>query len=186
MKNFKIGIIGLGYVGLPLAIEFGKYFNVLGFDTNLERINELKLKKDVTRETSKSDFKKAKYLSFEKDLNNLADCNIFIVTVPTPVTKNNQPDLSFLQKACESISTILKKKDIVIFESTVYPGATEDFCIPILEKKSGLIFNLDFFAVTALKELTLVIKLIRLLMFQKLLVVAILLLARKLMDYIKK
>lgn len=145
MKNLKIGILGLGYVGLPLAIEFGKYFDVLGFDTNLERINELKLKKDITREISKSDFKKAKYLSFEKDLNNLADCNIFIVTVPTPVTKNNQPDLSFLQKACESISTILKKKDIVIFESTVYPGATEDFCIPILEKKSGLIFNLDFF-----------------------------------------
>ena len=95
---------------MPLSIEFGKYFNVVGFDTNLERVNELKLKKDVTREISKSDFKKAKFLSFEKDLNNLADCNIFIVTVPTPVTKNNQPDLSFLQKACEDISTILKKR----------------------------------------------------------------------------
>ena len=137
MKNLKIGIIGLGYVGLPLSIEFGKYFNVVGFDTNLERVNELKLKKDVTLEISKSDFKKAKYLSFEKDLNNLADCNIFIVTVPTPVTKNNQPDLSFLQKACEYISTILKKKILLYLNQLCIRERQKIFASQFLKRKVG-------------------------------------------------
>lgn len=145
MKNKKIAIIGLGYVGLPLAVEFGKKREVIGFDTNKNRIAELKKNNDLTLEITKQEFKDSIYLSFTTNLNDLKDCNIFIVTVPTPIDKHKKPDLTALEKSSETVSTALKKGDIVIYESTVYPGVTEEICVPILEKQSGLIFNKDFY-----------------------------------------
>lgn len=145
MKNKKIALIGLGYVGLPLAVEFGKKFSVIGFDINDSRINQLKGGNDSTLEISDKELKDAVHLTFTTNLNDLKDCEIFIVTVPTPIDNHNRPDLTPLEKSSELIGSILKKDDIVIYESTVYPGATEEICVPILEKQSGLIFNKDFY-----------------------------------------
>ena len=145
MITKKIAIIGLGYVGLPLAIEFGKKREVIGFDINKDRIVELKKNNDPTLEITQQEFKDSIYLSFTTNLNDLKNCNIFIVTVPTPIDKHKRPDLTALEKSSETVGSVLKKNDIVIYESTVYPGATEEVCVPILEKQSGLIFNKDFY-----------------------------------------
>ncbi len=145
MKNIKIAIIGLGYVGLPLAVEFGKKHEVVGFDINQARIDELKKGIDSTLETSLQELNDASRLSYTFDKNDIADCNIFIVTVPTPIDEFKRPDLIPLQKASETVGLFLKKDDIVIYESTVYPGATEEVCVPILEQYSGLKFNIDFY-----------------------------------------
>ncbi|MHC1775786.1 MAG: Vi polysaccharide biosynthesis UDP-N-acetylglucosamine C-6 dehydrogenase TviB [Lentimicrobium sp.] len=144
-KSINIGVIGLGYVGLPLAVEFGKKYPVTGFDIHQQRINELVAGHDRTLETSDEDLKSAVHLKYTTLLEDLKDCNYFIVTVPTPIDKHKRPDLTPLIKASESVGKVLKKGDIVIYESTVYPGATEEECVPILEKFSGLKFNLDFF-----------------------------------------
>ena len=145
MKNKKIALIGLGYVGLPLAVEFGKKREVIGFDINKDRITELNKGIDVTLEISKQELESATYLSFSINLDDFKDCSIFIVTVPTPIDKHKRPDLTLLKKSSETIASVLKKDDIVIYESTVYPGATEEVCVPILEKQSGLIFNKDLY-----------------------------------------
>ncbi len=145
-KKIKLAIVGLGYVGLPLAIQFGKKIkNIKGFDLNFRRVNELLKFKDTTNELKSSDIKLAKNLKFTFKVEEIKDCNCFIVAVPTPVDKNKKPDFKLLNGACKLIGKILKKKDIVIFESTVYPGATEEVCVPILEKNSNLKFNKDFF-----------------------------------------
>jgi UDP-N-acetyl-D-galactosamine dehydrogenase len=141
----KLAIIGLGYVGLPLAVEFGKKRQVVGFDINQKRIDELKSGNDFTLETTAEELHDAKYLSYTTNLEDLRDCTCFIVTVPTPIDEHKRPDLTPLIKASESVGRVLKKGDIVIYESTVYPGATEDDCVPVLEKFSGLKFNQDFF-----------------------------------------
>jgi UDP-N-acetyl-D-galactosamine dehydrogenase len=144
--DVKIGVIGLGYVGLPLAVEFGKKYQTVGFDINASRIKELCEGCDSTLEVDGNELAKATMLSFTDKLDQISTCNVFIVTVPTPVDKYNRPDLSPLIKASEGLGKIIKNRDVVIYESTVYPGATEDDCIPIIEKVSGLKFNLDFFA----------------------------------------
>ncbi|MDC4980539.1 Vi polysaccharide biosynthesis UDP-N-acetylglucosamine C-6 dehydrogenase TviB [Acinetobacter baumannii] len=146
LADLRIAIIGLGYVGLPLAVEFGKKGPVIGFDINQNRIDELKSGKDHTLEVSPEELQKAEQLSFSANLDDLKTSNFFIVTVPTPVDQVNRPDLTPLKKASETVGQALKKGDIVVYESTVYPGATEEVCIPILEKISGLKFNQDFFA----------------------------------------
>ena len=143
--DLKIAVIGLGYVGLPLAIEFGKNREVVGFDINESRIDELNKGEDSTLECSSEELQEAKYISFTSNLDDIASCNCFIVTVPTPIKDNNLPDLNPLRKASETVGQILKINDLVIYESTVYPGATEEFCVPILERCSGLKFNKDFF-----------------------------------------
>ena len=145
MITKKIALIGLGYVGLPLAVEFGKKREVIGFDINKNRIDLLKKNIDPTLEISKKEFIEATHLNFTSNSKDLKDCNIFIVTVPTPIDNHKRPDLTALEKSSETVGSILKKGDIVIYESTVYPGATEEICVPILEKKSGLIFNKDFY-----------------------------------------
>ena len=145
MKNKKICLVGLGYVGLPLAVEFGKKRQVIGFDINQKRIDELKNGNDITQETSKQELSDASHLIFSSDLKDIKDCEIYIVTVPTPIDNHNNPDLSPLKKASMTIAKVLQKKDIVIYESTVYPGATEEVCVPILEKYSNLKFNKDFY-----------------------------------------
>jgi len=141
----NIAIIGLGYVGLPLAVEFGKKFPTIGFDINTERIKELENGYDRTLEVDEANLKSSLHLSFASDLNQLSNSNFFIVTVPTPIDKNRRPDLTPLKKASETVGKVLKKGDIVVYESTVYPGCTEEDCVPILEKFSGLKFNVDFF-----------------------------------------
>jgi UDP-N-acetyl-D-galactosamine dehydrogenase len=143
MKN--ISIIGLGYVGLPLAVAFNKKYKVIGFDINSKRIEELKKGIDRTLEVSKEELKEAKNLEFTSNLEELKKANIHIITVPTPIDKHKNPDLTPLIMASRSIGRILKKGDIVIYESTVYPGCTEEVCVPELEKESGLKFNRDFF-----------------------------------------
>jgi len=143
--NNKIGVIGLGYVGLPLAVEFGKVYATVGFDINEKRIDELKKGIDLTLEVEPEEMQASVHLTFSGSLNDLSGCNFYIVTVPTPVDKHNVPDLSPLRKASTMLGKILKRNDIVVYESTVYPGATEEVCVPILEKESGLIFNRDFF-----------------------------------------
>lgn len=144
-KNKTLAVIGLGYVGLPLAVEFAKYRSVIGFDINPSRIEALQQGQDSTLEVSEEELKAAKYLQYTNSLDDLKTCELFIVTVPTPINQHKQPDLTPLLKASESIAKVLKKGDIVIYESTVYPGATEDDCVPVLEKYSGLTFNRDFF-----------------------------------------
>lgn len=146
IENLKIAIIGLGYVGLPLAAEFGKYRPVVGFDINKKRVDELKNGNDFTLEVSSDDLKKATNLSYTTELDGIKDCNFYIVTVPTPIDDNKAPDLKPLESASKSVGEVIKKGDIVVYESTVYPGATEEICIPIIEKVSGLKFNQDFFA----------------------------------------
>ena len=146
LNDAPIAVIGLGYVGLPLAVEFGKKRKVVGFDINISRIAELLDGKDNTLEVDATEMAEAEHLSFTDQLDDLAECTTFIVTVPTPIDEHKRPDLTPLLKASETIGRVLKSGDIVIYESTVYPGATEEDCVPVLEKISGLTFNQDFFA----------------------------------------
>lgn len=146
LNSVNVGIIGLGYVGLPLAVEFGKKRPVLGFDINSARIAELNSGCDSTLEVESDELKEAEYLTFSSDSAVLEQCNVYIVTVPTPIDEYKRPDLTPLIKASETIGKVLKPGDFVIYESTVYPGATEEVCIPVLEQCSGLKFNVDFFA----------------------------------------
>jgi UDP-N-acetyl-D-galactosamine dehydrogenase len=141
----QLAVIGLGYVGLPLAVEFGKQRPVLGFDISVQRITELKNGKDSTLEVSPQDLESASHLAFSHDAQQLRNCQIFLVTVPTPVDTANRPDMTPLVRASETVGRALKKGDLVIYESTVYPGATEEVCVPVLERVSGLKFNHDFF-----------------------------------------
>ena len=143
--NKSIAVVGLGYVGLPLAVEFGKSRPVIGFDINQNRISELEDFEDHTKEVSSEELKLAKYLKFSNDLSALKDIQVFILTMPTPIDSVNRPDLTALLKASEMIGKVLKQGDVVIYESTVYPGCTEEVCVPTLEKYSGLKFNKDFF-----------------------------------------
>lgn len=150
MENIKIGIIGLGYVGLPLAVAFAGKYDTIGIDIDSERVSELIKGNDITRETSEEEIfsvlqQKGGQLTLSSDINVIKSCNFFIITVPTPVTKFKTPDLSFLLKASEMAGEHLKKNDIVVYESTVYPGCTEEECVPVLEKCSGLKYNVDFF-----------------------------------------
>jgi UDP-N-acetyl-D-galactosamine dehydrogenase len=144
-SKFSIAVIGLGYVGLPLAVEFGKKYQVIGFDINADRIHSLVQKKDDTLQITEAEIASATGLIFTERVAAIAKCNIYIVTVPTPVDEQKLPDLSPLLNASQMIGTLLKKGDIVIYESTVYPGCTEEDCVPVLEKASGLIFNTDFY-----------------------------------------
>ncbi|MDC0062306.1 nucleotide sugar dehydrogenase, partial [Pseudomonadota bacterium] len=145
MQSTKICVVGLGYVGLPLAIEFSKKFPVIGYDINKTRIIGLNDGIDFTNEVSASELKKANNITFTSEVNPLKDCNFFIITVPTPITKSKKPDLSPLLSASNLVAPFLKKGDVVVYESTVYPGATEEECVPILEKISKLSLNQDFF-----------------------------------------
>lgn len=145
LKSIKLGIIGLGYVGLPLAVEFAKYRSVIGYDVDKKRVEDLKNSLDRTMEVSKEDLLRRPNLFFTTDVETLKQCNCFIVTVPTPINEDNRPDLNPLLSASKLIGSILSKGDIVIYESTVYPGATENDCVPVLEEYSGLKFNQDFF-----------------------------------------
>ncbi|MBE9400370.1 Vi polysaccharide biosynthesis UDP-N-acetylglucosamine C-6 dehydrogenase TviB [Acinetobacter albensis] len=146
LSELKIAVIGLGYVGLPLAVEFGKQVPVVGFDIHQKRIDELKNGQDHTLEVTTEELAQSKHLVYSANLEELKDCNFFIVTVPTPIDDFKQPDLTPLVKASQSIAQVLKKGDVVVYESTVYPGATEEVCIPVLEQNSGLVFNQDFYA----------------------------------------
>lgn len=143
--DYKIGIIGLGYVGLPLAVEFGKKYDVVGFDINQTRIDELKDGLDHTQEVEPEELSQASNLHYSSDMTDLESCNIYIVTVPTPIDKFKRPDLTPLMKASEMVGKVLGKGDVVIYESTVYPGCTEEDCVPILENQSGLKYNEGFF-----------------------------------------
>ena len=145
LSDHKIGIIGLGYVGLPLSVEFGKKYNTVGFDINAARIAELENGVDSTLEVSSEGLKSASKLTYSMSLDQIKDCDIYIVTVPTPIDKNKSPDLRPLEKASADLGKVLKKGNIVIYESTVFPGCTEEVCVPILEDSSGLTFNEDFF-----------------------------------------
>jgi UDP-N-acetyl-D-galactosamine dehydrogenase len=146
IKDLKIAIIGLGYVGLPLAVEFGKKYQTVGFDISQLRVNELKRGKDSTLEVSAAELAEITNLSYSNDVDDLQNSNIYIVTVPTPIDMHKQPDLTPLIKASEMLGSVVSKGDVIIYESTVYPGATEEVCIPVVEKVSGLTFNKDFFA----------------------------------------
>jgi nucleotide sugar dehydrogenase len=145
IKNIKIGIIGLGYVGLPLAIEFSKITNVVGYDLDKKRVIELKEKKDRNFEVKKKNLTHNKKLKLTSDIKNLSYCNFFIVTLPTPIKKNKEPDLKILINGTKNLSKIIKKNSVIVYESTVYPGCTEDICVPIINKYSGLKYNKDFF-----------------------------------------
>jgi len=145
LEKVKIAVIGQGYVGLPLAIEFGKKYPTLGFDINVTRTDELKKGVDRTNEASPEQLRDAKQLTFSANINDIKGCNIYIVTVPTPIDEFKRPDLNPLLGASKMLAEILKKGDTVIYESTVYPGCTEEMCVPLLEKSSGLIFNTDFY-----------------------------------------
>jgi UDP-N-acetyl-D-glucosamine/UDP-N-acetyl-D-galactosamine dehydrogenase len=145
VKGSKIAVIGLGYVGLPLAVEFGKKYQTLGFDISQKRINELNAGRDFTLEVSQSELASAAMLDFSDNLHDLKDCNIFIVTVPTPIDTHKQPDLSHLIQVSQMLGKVIGRGDIIIYESTVYPGATEEVCIPAVESTSGLKFNKDFY-----------------------------------------
>ncbi|MEY8214360.1 MAG: Vi polysaccharide biosynthesis UDP-N-acetylglucosamine C-6 dehydrogenase TviB [Colwellia sp.] len=146
LSQAKIAIIGLGYVGLPLAVEFGKKFETLGFDINKSRVVELLTGTDATLECSSEELAEATKLSYSADVDALKNCNVYIVTVPTPIDEHKQPDLTPLIKASEMLGNVVSKGDVIIYESTVYPGATEEECLPVVEKFSDLIFNKDFFA----------------------------------------
>ena len=145
-KTPKLAIIGLGYVGLPLAVEFGKQLDCVGFDIQQQRIDELRSGIDNTLETSPEELQQAKGLSYSRDAADIRDCDIYIVTVPTPIDGSNQPDLTPLIKASELVGSVISANNVVIYESTVYPGCTEESCIPVIEQVSGLTFNTDFFA----------------------------------------
>jgi len=145
LEDLKIAVVGLGYVGLPLAVEFGRIRDVTGFDINQSRIDALRRGEDSTLETDADELAAAKHLRFSTDPVDLAQCNLYIVTVPTPIDAHRRPDLTPLIKASETIGKVLKRGDIVVYESTVYPGATEEDCVPVLERLSGLTYNRDFF-----------------------------------------
>ena len=145
LESLNIAVIGQGYVGLPLALEFGKKYTTIGFDIDSLRVEQLLKGIDITKEATFDEIKKSSLLSFTSKLNDIAKCNLFIVTVPTPIDQFNTPDLTPLISATKMIGDILKKGDIVVFESTVYPGCTEEGCVPLLEKESGLVFNNDFY-----------------------------------------
>jgi UDP-N-acetyl-D-galactosamine dehydrogenase len=146
LKNTKIGVLGLGYVGLPLAVEFGKRYSTVGFDIKASRVAELRAGRDSTLEVEPEELKTAKKLSYSHEVADIRGCNFYIVTVPTPVDKHNRPDLRPIEGASEFLGKVLKKGDVVVYESTVYPGCTEEVAVPILERVSGLKFNRDFFA----------------------------------------
>jgi UDP-N-acetyl-D-glucosamine/UDP-N-acetyl-D-galactosamine dehydrogenase len=146
INDVRIAIIGLGYVGLPLAVYMARHFPVLGFDVDADRVKELQQGRDRTREVTEQEFAAAANIGFSADPAALKDCNFFIVTVPTPINQALQPDLSMLEQASATVGKALKKGDVVVYESTVYPGVTEDVCVPILARQSGLTFNVDFFA----------------------------------------
>ncbi|HET8765277.1 MAG TPA: nucleotide sugar dehydrogenase, partial [Rhodanobacter sp.] len=146
LQDTKIAIVGLGYVGLPLAVEYGKHYDTLGFDINTARIDELREGRDRTLETTAQELAAAKRLRFSSSLDELRTADFYIVTVPTPIDAAKRPDLTPLVKASETLSKVLKKGDVVVYESTVYPGCTEEVCVPILANGSGLVFNRDFFA----------------------------------------
>ena len=145
-ESIKLGIVGLGYVGLPLAVEFGKHKPVVGLDISQQRISGLEGGFDSTLEVSDEELRSANHLRFTSDIRELGECNVYIVTVPTPIDENNVPNLDPLRRASEMLSGVVSKGDVVIYESTVYPGATEEVCIPLIERGSGLVFNVDFFA----------------------------------------
>jgi UDP-N-acetyl-D-galactosamine dehydrogenase len=146
LRKCRIGVVGLGYVGLPLAVEFGKHFETIGFDVNPQRVAQLRKGRDSTLEVSPDELRTAQRLSFTTDLEQLRRCRVFIVTVPTPIDGYKRPDLAPLVRASESVGAVLSKGALVVYESTVYPGCTEEVCVPILERVSGLKFNRDFFA----------------------------------------
>ncbi|MDO7085013.1 Vi polysaccharide biosynthesis UDP-N-acetylglucosamine C-6 dehydrogenase TviB [Pseudocolwellia sp. AS88] len=146
LNDVKIGIIGLGYVGLPLAVEFGKKYQTVGFDIHEKRITELKAGHDFTLEVSSEELADSAHISYSCNVDDLKSCNVYIVTVPTPIDKHKQPDLTPLVKASAMLAKVIEKGDVVVYESTVYPGATEEVCIPEIEKHSSLVFNQDFFA----------------------------------------
>lgn len=145
LDEVRIAIVGLGYVGLPLAVEFGKHFPIVGFDIKSERIEELRAGRDSTLEVSPAELAAAKSLSFTDHESDIAGCNVYVATVPTPIDRYKRPDLTPIESASRTIGRVLKKGDVAIFESTVYPGATEEVCVPIMERESGLKFNRDFF-----------------------------------------
>jgi UDP-N-acetyl-D-galactosamine dehydrogenase len=145
LRNCKVGVVGLGYVGLPLAVEFGKHFRTVGFDIKAARVAELRKGRDSTLEVEPGELRAAKGLSYSTDVKDLKSCQVFIVTVPTPIDGYKRPDLTPIVRASELLGGVLKKGDIVVFESTVYPGCTEEVAVPILERLSGLTFNRDFF-----------------------------------------
>ncbi|RQW79330.1 MAG: Vi polysaccharide biosynthesis UDP-N-acetylglucosamine C-6 dehydrogenase TviB, partial [Methylococcus sp.] len=136
LQNTRIGIIGLGYVGLPLAVEFGKHFPTVGYDLKIDRVQQLRAGHDSTRETTAEELQAASHLTLATDPADLADCNVYIVTVPTPIDASKRPDLSPLIGASETVGHLLKPGDVVVYESTVYPGCTEEICVPILERLS--------------------------------------------------
>ena len=146
LRKCRIAVVGLGYVGLPLAVEFGKRFETLGFDVRPERIAQLRAGRDTTLEVTREELKSARQLSFTTELADLKRCRVFIVTVPTPIDEYKRPDLTPLIRASETVGKVLRRGSVVIYESTVYPGCTEEVCVPILERASGLKFNQDFFA----------------------------------------
>jgi UDP-N-acetyl-D-galactosamine dehydrogenase len=146
LRNCRIAVVGLGYVGLPLAVEFGKRYETLGFDVKPERVAQLRAGRDTTLEVTREELKSARQLGFTTELADLKRCRVFIVTVPTPIDEYKRPDLTPLIRASESVGKVLRRGAIVIYESTVYPGCTEEICVPILERESGLKFNQDFFA----------------------------------------
>src|SRR6266404_1580064 len=145
-RKSRIGVVGLGYVGLPLAVEFGKQYETIGFDVNPKRVAQLRRGRDLTLEVTAAELKAAQLLTFTTELERLRRCQVFIVTVPTPIDEYKQPDLGPLMRASESVGAVLRRGAVVIYESTVYPGCTEEVCVPILERVSGLKFNRDFFA----------------------------------------
>ncbi len=145
LEKVRIGVIGLGYVGLPLAVEFGKKFPTLGFDINQARVDELLSGQDSSLEVEPEELQAVPHLTYTTQVDDLKDCNVYIVTVPTPVDQHKQPDLSPLVKASETLGKIIKPGDIAIYESTVYPGATEEDCVPVIESVSGLLLNKDFY-----------------------------------------
>src|SRR6516225_3960293 len=146
LRKCRIGVVGLGYVGLPLAVEFGKHFETIGFDVNPQRIAQLRKGRDTTLEVSRAELRSAERLTFTTDLQRLRRCRVFLVTVPTPIDGYKRPDLTPLVRASQSVGRVLSRGAVVIYESTVYPGCTEEVCVPILERLSGLKFNRDFFA----------------------------------------
>ena len=146
IRKCRIGIVGLGYVGLPLAVEFGKHYETVGFDVKADRIAQLRRGRDVTLEATRAELTAARRLSFTSDLKKLDRCQVFIVTVPTPIDEYKRPDLTALRRASESVGSVMRRGAVVIYESTVYPGCTEEICVPILERVSGMKFNRDFFA----------------------------------------
>jgi UDP-N-acetyl-D-galactosamine dehydrogenase len=145
LRNCRIAVVGLGYVGLPLAVEFGKRFDTVGFDVKPERVAQLRAGRDTTLEVTRDELKSAKQLSFTTDLPDLKRCRVFIVTVPTPIDGYKRPDLTPLVRASETVGKVMRRGAVVIYESTVYPGCTEEVCVPILERESGFKFNVDFF-----------------------------------------